>query len=129
MNNPRTGDPLAVGVRLHKFAALRTGWLNGAGEPPDAAGLRWLADAFAELYPDDLPAPHFYPTPSGGVRAEWTLGPCDASLEIDLTELAGFWHSLNLATNAEETAELRLDSPAEWERLGGLIRPLREEAP
>ena len=82
-------DPLDVRVRLDEFARLRPGWLDGKGLAPPDYGLEWLAGAFDMYYPDDAPLPYLFPTPEGGVRAEWSLPPLSPSLDIDLATRQG----------------------------------------
>ena len=40
--------------------------------------------------------------PRGGLQAEWSLPPCEASLEVDLGARTGEWHALNLVTGTDE---------------------------
>ncbi len=62
-----------------------------------------------------LNLPYVYPVAEGGVRFEWSIGPQDVSLEIDLRERSGEWHSLNLETDDEEAQLLKLDTKDGWE--------------
>ncbi len=79
-------DPLDIETRLEELAQLQDGWLDGKGRAPDRASFIRLAQAFDERFSTDLPLPHLYPTPEGGVQAEWTLGPWEVSLEISTFE-------------------------------------------
>ena len=95
--------PLDVAAQLADLARLEDGWLDGEGCAPDRDGLAWLADRFERCWPRDLPLPYLYPTPEGGVLAEWSLPPYEASLEVDLGARTGEWHALNLETGTDET--------------------------
>jgi hypothetical protein len=40
--------------------------------------------------------PRLYPTPEGGVEAEWRIGRLDLSIEFDPSSSSAEWHSLDL---------------------------------
>ena len=103
-------------------------WGNGYGKAPDHAGLDWLADAFNRHYPDDLPLPYLFPTPEGGVEAEWAIGPHRASLEIDLDTRQAEWHCLDLSTDISCEQDLQLGTPQSWEWLASEVRRLGDAA-
>jgi len=107
-------DPLDILARLEELSALPDGWLEGRGQAPPQAGLDWLGRAFDRYYPEDLPLPYLYPTEEGGVQAEWTLGPQETTLEIDLSTHRGQWHRLNLDTDEDEVKDLDLDDTEAW---------------
>lgn len=108
-------DPLDTRVRIEALKLLEKGWLDGQGVAPPHDGLDWLADAFDSLYPDESPLPYLFPTPEGRLLAEWSIAPWAVSLEIDLVAKSGQWHSLNLDTDVEETRDLDLTIPTDWE--------------
>jgi len=116
--------PLDVGAQLDDLRGLKAGWLNGDGPVFPGADLNRLEDLFYQNYPAELSPPHLYPTPEGHVRAEWSLTRYEASLEIDLTTLVGYWHVLNLDDNSDDAYELNLAEPAAWEELAEAIRKL-----
>lgn len=121
-------DPLDVPARLDELRLLKDGWLEGSGNAPTSAGIDWLSDKFAQLYPEDLPLPFVYPTPEGGVRLEWSLGSRDVTLDIDLgTHVAGL-HALNLSSDEELEDRFNLDEPAEWTRLIEQIQRIAGES-
>ena len=51
--------------------------------------------------------PHLYPTESGGVQAEWSIGSIEISLELNLDTRSGEWHALD--TEAGKVEERTLD--------------------
>lgn len=89
-------DPLDVALRLEELSDLKDGWLDGRGFAPSWAGLQWLVYAFEKNYDISLPLPYLYPTPEGGIRAEWSLNDQEISLEIDLETRKGAFHALSL---------------------------------
>lgn len=115
-------DPLDVRARVEELKLLRHGWLDGEGRIAPPTGLDWIASAFEERYPDDLRLPYLFPTPGGGVLAEWSLAPWSLSLEIDSGLKRGDWHALNLDTEAESEKELDLASAGDWTWLAEQVR-------
>lgn len=63
--------------------------------------------------------------PRGGLQAEWSLPPCEASIEVDLGAHTGEWHALNLETDAADTRTCGLGSDAEWVWLAGRVGMIR----
>lgn len=72
--------------RLEELKVLKKGWLDGEqGQPLASAELQSLADILAELHEqEELPIPYLYPTPSGDVQAEWTIGSWELSATFNL---------------------------------------------
>jgi hypothetical protein len=107
-------DSLDFQYQLDELRTLKNGWYDGKGQAPSSRGLDWLANAFNEYVPDTTALPYVYPVAEGGVRLEWTLGPNEASLEVDLRGQKGEWHSLNLQTDKDESQSLALDNQDDW---------------
>jgi hypothetical protein len=117
-------DPLDITVRIDELELLEDGWHDGYGVKLSQPGLVWLEDSFASFYPDDLPLPYLFPTLDGNVLAEWTLGNSEASLEVNLTEMTGEWHLLDLVTDNVSEETLPLSTAGNWEELSKIIRSL-----
>ena len=119
---------LNIRARLDELRQLTDGWAdgmqaaadwgNGYGKAPSPAGLDWLAAGFDRHYPDYAPLPFLYPTPEGGVQVEWSLGPQDISLEVNLATGQAWWHRLDLSTDNDAERDLTLDT-AGWQWLVG----------
>ena len=119
-------DPLDVPSRLEELRNLSNGWLDGEGIAPPAKFLDWLSQRFELIYPDELPLPHMYPTPEGGIQAEWSLPDCEASLEINPNNKVGEWHVLDRDTDEDALASLDLGDDKGWMELIDRIRSLSE---
>ena len=119
-------DPLDVPARLEEFRTMQDGWHDGEGMAPHGAGLDWLATDFDRHYPDDIPLPHTYPTPEGGIEMEWSLGAHSVVLEVDLSTHQGDCLGADNQSDAEDTRTLDLDSCESWAWLAGKIRRLTE---
>lgn len=118
-------DPLDIWLRIDELRQLGSGWLDGKGVPPPSDGLDWLAHAWDTQLPHDLPFPCLFPTPEGGVLAEWQLEPWLPSLEIDLSTRQADWHEMNVKTNDEETQSLNLRQQDDWVWLAKRVRDLQ----
>ena len=123
--------------RLDEFALLERGWAAsmqspslGApdyGEPLSADGLAWLAERLCAAYAaHDLPDPHLYPIPEGGVEIEWAVRRNDATLEVDLAQRTAEWHCLNLDTHDSWETALDLADAASWRWLADELTRLAE---
>lgn len=119
-------DPLDVPARLDEFRDMKDGWLEGRGVAPSMDGLDWLAATFDRHFPDDLPLPYLYPTPEGGVEAEWSLGSQSIIFEIDLETHRGDWLCFHKQSDSEDTRSLNLDAADSWAWLVAEIRRLKE---
>ena len=114
-------DPLEVSARLDELRDTREGWPDG-DKIPDAAGLDWLSGGFVGHYPNDLPWPNTFPTPDGGIEADWSLGDASLLMEVDLNRHTG--HALFFYDGADDQLELglNLDNARDWTRLCQQIR-------
>ena len=119
-------DPLDIPARLDEFRDMKDGWLEGEGVAPSLEGLDWLAAGFDRHFPDDLPLPYLYPTPEGGVQAEWSLSENEISLEVDLVTHHGAWHRLKMNNQADDVQELNLDDDNGWAWIVAEIRNMVE---
>ena len=51
------------------------------------------------------------------MQAEWSLGPKEVSLEIELRSHAGEWHVLDMETDAVSEQTLNIDNANDWKWL------------
>ena len=111
----RTAVSVGIAERIDELSGLKDGWLDGRGVAMPASGLRWLAGWFEDCYSADLPVPFLYPTAEGGVRAEWTLGAHEVSLDFELNHGVAYWHDLNLQTDEETAQTLDMLEDDHWQ--------------
>lgn len=116
--------PLDVETRLEELANLKDRWLNGKGVALDRARLKALAEEFEKHFDATLPLPYLYPTPEGGVLAEWTLGKWAVSLDIEITTQTAGYEALNLDSNEASELTLNLSEPSGWTSLNNELRQL-----
>ncbi len=116
-------DPLDIGERIEDLRQLQSGWYDGHGQTLDADGLKWLEDAFTRHFDDArLPLPRLFPTVEGHVQAEWSIGPWEISLEIDLTSHDGEFQAVQVLTDEQLEQVLVLDTPQAWHNLDVLLQ-------
>ncbi len=110
-------DELDVETRMEELAKLKDGWLDGAGIGFDSDTLKLLARDFDLNFDGELPLPHLYPTPDGGIQAEWSATPWDITLEINLENRNCALHALDL--NSQKTIEKAfvLNADVGWKEL------------
>ena len=120
-------DALDVSARLDDLRMLKDGWLDGEGKAPEVEFLDWFADRFERKYPPEFPLPYVYPTPEGGIQAEWSIPSCEASLTIDPTRTAE-WYELDLHLNQDSSERFDLASDEGWFRLSQLIGAIATKA-
>ena len=126
-------DPMDVPARLDEMRNLSDGWAEGmqplnadrspASRAPRHEGLDWLSEVFEQIYPEELSNPYAYPTLEGGVQVEWSIAPHEATLEINLEEKTGEWHSINLDSDESTLEDIRLDDQG-WLEVIGKIKDL-----
>lgn len=121
-------DPLDIETRLEELAKLEDGWLDGKGGALDRASLIRLTQVFDEGFSPDLPLPYLYPTPEGGVQAEWTLGDWEVSLEIALPSLVAEYQAVHMATaeTREKVLLLAAEDGLGWTVLNEALAQLQE---
>ena len=111
-------------LRLEQIAALKDGWLDGQGHAPARDKLEWLADAFDSNFDADLPLPYLYPTPEGGVQAEWTVNDWAVTFEIDVNGQQGVYQALNLKDQTCTELQISLADSNGWSQLNQALKQL-----
>ncbi len=117
-------DPLDTTLRLEQITQLKNGWLDGEGVAPAKAKLNWLATAFDTDFSPELPLPYLYPTPEGGIQAEWSLHDWSVTLEINLETQIGEYQALNLKDQTSTDLQFHLGEPSGWEQLNQALKQI-----
>ena len=120
----------AITQRLVSFSELQDGWMEGGSRAPTLPGLMWFRDALQQHYlPHDLPEVQLYPSWRGGVGCEWSLGPIECGLEVNLEERTGSWFDVHIDTEEGiDDKELRLDQDSGWSWIRTRLEALSEHA-
>jgi hypothetical protein len=111
-------DPLDPRVQIEKLKGLRAGWLDGEGIALSPALIARVGNWLEEHLSEDTLLPRLFPTPEGGVDAEWLIGRLDVSIEFD--EAAGIveWHAMDLDTGKAEVKTIAFDDTEALNELG-----------
>jgi hypothetical protein len=104
-------------LRLEELSNLENGWLNAEGTGIEKENLNWFADIFENNYNAALPLPYLYPTPSGGIQAEWSFDDWDMSLNIDLDNKSGFYQALHHNSGGGIEERFDLTKYDDWQKL------------
>ena len=129
ISHVRLLDALDVPARLDEFRNMQDGWLEGKGVAPAHTELDWLADIFERNFPDDLPLPNVFPSPEGGIEAEWSLGSQSVIFEIDLNNHRGDWLQFDKQQPDDESSlAVNLDNDSDWEWMSSEIRRAADAA-
>ena len=115
---------LDVSRQLDEMRSLQSGWLEGEGLAPSEAGLTWLAGVFDQHFPVTMPLPYLYPTPTGGVQAEWSFGPREVTFEVNLDAYSGEWHEFDLEANESCEKTVDCNNDEHWKWLVGRVKDM-----
>ena len=117
---------LDISVQVAEMRLVEDGWLEGEGKAPSEVGLDWLLGTFALQFPNDAPPPHLYPTETGDVQAEWSLGSREITLEVNLDTHSGEWHVLDLRSGHVDERIVDCDSGEDWKWLVKQIDAMKQ---
>lgn len=106
-SDPNDEDLAKLNRRLSQLAALEIGWLDGDGAPPTQKALSLAERVLTELLAMEVPSPRAFPTPDGGIQAEWTIGHREVSVTF---EPHGSLYALSVNTASGTSDERVLDS-------------------
>lgn len=97
--------------RLTEFHAIRAGWLDGIGEPIRSDVISFAREILRALVWDyGLEPPYLFPVEDGGVRAEWTQGDFETSVEFSPSSCV-YAHVLKLSVDEDSEREWQEVSP------------------
>ena len=120
---------LDISRQIQRISALADGWHNGAGTAIATDHLIDLADLFVRrLRLTDAAMPRLFPTPEGGIQAEWQFGDTAADLEIDFANNVAMWGSTAVAAGQTVERQLDLKSEADCQWLNSQLNQLADEA-
>lgn len=84
-DDERSADVMKVWDRLKSFEEITNGWYEGEGWPPSRQAIELARGVLGRLLVEHpyLPRPGVFPTPEGGVQAEWILGKWAADVGFE----------------------------------------------
>ncbi|MFT3765158.1 MAG: hypothetical protein QM820_06530 [Minicystis sp.] len=85
VDDERAADLKKLWDRLKELESVPEGWLEGKGRKPTDRVLAYTRGVLARLLVElrTLPRPKVFPTPDGGLQAEWVLTPWAAEARFD----------------------------------------------
>lgn len=105
--------PMRKAERCVELLDLAPGWLGGEGRPPSRKLLDLVGEWLEAHQRKDGQQPRIFPTPEGGVEAEWRIGRLDLSIEFDPSSAKAEWHALDLDQDTVDEQRVALqDEPA-----------------
>ena len=107
-------EPNDLDMRIGELLVLKDGWLDGAGTAPSPDGLEWLRKELTEQWPDEIALPFLYPTPEGGIRAEWSSDEWEISAEINLETKQTDFFAIPRKSGESQEASCNLITAADW---------------
>ena len=107
-------------AKFEALLALESGWCEGRGEAPDKNLVRFVAEKFAEDYPETLALPLIVATPEGDLLFEWDA-PGSPSVDLELASLTMQFHAF-APDGSDIECEFALSGPAEWHLFFELLR-------
>jgi hypothetical protein len=108
-------DPI---VQIEQLRQLPAGWLDGKGVPPSGPLLDQISAWLENHLRSEEPTPRLYPTPEGGVEAEWLIGRLDLSIEFDPNNNIVHWHAMDLDRDTVEEDFVPLHDAENLQALG-----------
>jgi hypothetical protein len=105
--------------QIECIRSLHYGWHDGDGLAPSSHMLNQISAWLDESHLlGAQPPPRLYPTPEGGVEAEWLIGRLDLSIEFEPNSYTVHWHAMDLDRNKVEEDTVPLHDTAKLQALG-----------
>lgn len=93
-----------IDERLDELSALRAGWLDGDGRAIAESAIDNARRALPDLLGRDVPRVRIFPTPEGGVQAEWTVADTELGVTFD-ADGSVYAISVNILSGESEELE------------------------
>ena len=114
--------PMRKAERCMELLDLAPGWLDGEGRPPTRKLLDLVGEWLEEHQRKNGQQPRLYPTPEGGVEAEWRIGRLDLSIEFDPSSATAEWHALDLDQGTVDEQRVALQDKPAMQALGAKLQ-------
>jgi hypothetical protein len=105
---------------------LAPGWLDGEGLPPSPKLLDLVGEWLEEHQRKDGQHPRLFPTPEGGVEAEWRIGRLDLSIEFDPSSATAEWHALDLDQGMVDEQRVAFQDEPGMQAIGSKLQRVLE---
>lgn len=121
-------SPPPLSEQFVQLAELSDGWAGPASKGLDRKILEGFEHLLTTVVQDlNLPLPTIYPWPQGGLRAEWSVGSLEISIDADYPEFLLYMHSADLSKTGYLEEECPMDPCDEARnRVSAFLKPLFE---
>jgi hypothetical protein len=101
--------PAPVDAQIVEIAELPEGWFGPDSNRLDPTGLENFRNFMNHILDQgSIPIPYIYPTPEGGVQAEWSFQSWEVSATASLTSGALYLHATHLESDDSRDVETKL---------------------
>jgi hypothetical protein len=108
--------------RCMELLDLPPGWLDGEGRPPSRKLLKLVGEWLEQHQRKNGQQPSLFPTPEGGVEAEWRIGRLDLSIEFDPSSATAEWHAIDLDQGTVDEQRVALQDGPGMQALGAKLQ-------
>ncbi len=105
--------PLALlDARFAELGELREGWFEPGSPRLDPSGLASFKSFIRQVVTEGITtSPFIYPTPDGGIQAEWSFPSWEVSAKASLTNGVLYLHATHLEGDDIWDTEIKLNAP------------------
>jgi len=114
--------PMRKAERCMELLDLAPGWLDGEGRPPSRKLLNLVGEWLEAHQRNNVQQPRLFPTPEGGVEAEWRIGSLNLSIEFDPSSATAEWHALDLDQCTVDEQRVALQDEPGMQALGAKLQ-------
>jgi hypothetical protein len=118
--------PMRKAERCVELLDLAPGWLDGEGRPPSRKLLDLVGECLEAHQRKDGQQPRLFPTPEGGVEAEWRIGRLDLSIEFDPSSATAEWHALDLDQGMVDEQRVAFQDEPGMQAIGSKLQRVLE---
>lgn len=119
---------LSYALRLQEISKTEPGWYSPGNPAPSRQSIARMQSFLAEAVEHwGIPFPFIFPTPEGGVRAEWSRGDIEISATVGEDGSVMKLNAFNVVSDHEHDAELDLDSESYPESFNNFWTRLESE--
>lgn len=111
IEHERAVDIQKLWDRIGSFEQILDGWLDGAGIAPTVASIAQAKEVLSRVLADcpTVSRPTAYPTPSGGIQAEWVFGSWAVDLKFNHLGTQMILDATNADTGEDKNAMFSAD--------------------
>jgi hypothetical protein len=108
VDHERSPEIKKLWARIDELSRVPRGWLDGDGQPPTEHAVARARDVLARLLVDqsEVARPKVFPTPDGGLQAEWVMNDWAAEARFSPESESVWLEATNGVTHEERSREV-----------------------